>query len=101
MNRFKWAVVVVAAFALAVLIYAAGKATAQASAAKVVRAQKFELVDSEGKERASLALLPDGSSGLALAARDGKVRGMLALKPDGTSGLALGDRDGKLIWSAP
>ena len=94
-NRFKWAVVIVAAFALAALIYAAGKATAQAPAAAVIRAQKFELVDSQGKVRAGLGLLSNGSPSLALLDSGGKVRTGLGLRADGSSWLTLADSRGK------
>lgn len=55
MNRVRWPVVVVAAclvVTVAAVAYAAGKV----SAPKVLRAQKFELVDAEGVVRASLSM---------------------------------------------
>jgi len=91
---------------------------------EVVRAQQFELVDSQGKVRALLAMLPDGgpilalydkggkaaanlsllpgeSPMLALHDSGGKTRALLNVRPDGSPMLALFDREGKVIWQAP
>jgi hypothetical protein len=89
-NRFKWAVVVLAGCALAALVYAAGKASAEAPAATVVRAQRFVLVDSEGRERAELGLVQGGPC-LRLLDNDGKPRAALMLASDGSPQLSLKD----------
>jgi len=62
---------------------------------KVVTAQEFRLVDSEGKTRASLAAQADGSTGIALIDKDGKRRAVLRLRADGSPSLSLHDADGK------
>jgi hypothetical protein len=122
MDRVKWALLIALACASGVFgaaIYGSGRASAQAAAAKVLRAQEFELVDSQGKVRAGLSVLPDGrlalvlldkdgqrraalsvlangSPGLSLLDKDGKVRAALGVLPDGSLGLSLLDREGKL-----
>ena len=42
-------------------------------APEVVRAQRFELVDDKGKERANLGVADDGSPSLALHDQKGEV----------------------------
>ena len=99
---------------------AAGK---QVPVAKVLRAERFEVVDSSGKVRAALETLPDGSPGLTLRDKDGQMRAglllsngspglslwgkdgkggaMLAVRADGSPELALYDKDGRLVWQTP
>jgi len=72
---------------------AAGK---QVPVAKVLRAERFEVVDSSGKVRAALETLPDGSPGLTLRDKDGQMRAWLSLLPDGSPGLTLRDKDGQM-----
>jgi hypothetical protein len=71
-------------------VSAAGEA--QAPVSKVLRAERFEVVDSQGNARAFLAVLSDGSPALALGAKDGKIRAMLTLRPDGSPMLNLVDK---------
>ncbi|MBI3609963.1 MAG: hypothetical protein HY204_04565 [Nitrospirae bacterium] len=56
---------------------------------------RLDLHDSDGKPRAGLYLLPDGSPRLALFNGQGMHRALLALLPDGEPGLILFDKDGK------
>ena len=100
------------------------RAAVKAGVPKVVRAQRFEVVDSKGKRRASLSLGADGSPALnlldkhgkaraalsvgadgspalALFDKDRKVRAVLALLPDGRPLLAVHDKDGRVLWKAP
>jgi hypothetical protein len=62
---------------------------------EVVRAKRFEVVDDQGRSRALLSVLPDGSPGLTLYDGAGKQRAGLGLLPDGTPRLALHDAAGK------
>ena len=62
---------------------------------KVVRAQKFEVVDSNGAMRGIFDVLPDGNPGLVLVDKNGKTRASFSVLPDG-SGLGLFDKEGKL-----
>ncbi len=90
--------------------------------AGVIRAERFEVVDKNGKFRAvfylwegepSLALfdkngknpallaLENGKPLLALADKNEKRRAGLFLSADGEPYLGLFDQNGKVIWSAP
>lgn len=90
--------------------------------AKIVRAEKIELVDANGRARAWLEIDPDGNPGLFLAREncilasfslvgDGKprldfgdncsVRALLKVDDLGNPSLTLFDRSHKPIWAAP
>ena len=62
--------------------------------AEVVRAKRFELVDSEGKVCATLALDEDGCPGLHLCDREGHERAELALDMDGALHLTMRTKSG-------
>ncbi len=89
---------------------------------KIVRAEKIELVDANGRARAWLETDADGNPGLFLAREncilasfsligDGKprldfgdncsVRALLKVDDRGNPSLTLFDRDHKAIWAAP
>jgi hypothetical protein len=53
------------------------------------------LADQQGKHRAVLYVLDDGTAGLALRDKDLTRRNVLYLLPDGSSGLRLAGRDGQ------
>ena len=76
MSKGKWAVVLAVLVVLAAiaLAYAAGQA--KAAAPEVVRAQRFEVVDAEGRVRIALAMGGENgqSPGLALLDAKGKSR---------------------------
>ena len=89
---------------VAAIAYAAGKATSDVP--EVIRAQRFEVVDAEGKVRAVLALdrvllwtgpsrPPDGAL-LALYDDQGKRRAEISLFPSGQPRLMLSDAQGKM-----
>ena len=62
--------------------------------AKVVQAERFELVDSDGKVRATLGFTVEGREGgptLNLSDEDGKARAVLVLTPGGSPSLGLFD----------
>jgi len=84
---------------IGVLVGAAvvGVATSQQEevTAKVVRAERFEVVDAKGEVRAVLAVREDGTPHLALFDADGQVRAIVAVLPSGTPDLYLCDADGK------
>src|SRR5438552_329575 len=63
--------------------------------AAVLKAHEFQLVDSGGMLRATLKVLPDGMSGLALFDKDGNANASLNVLADGSSRLELTDKDGK------
>ncbi len=92
-------------------------------AAEVTRARRFELVDSEGRVRATLGLDEEGSPAVCLCDEEGNVRGGLCITSEGVPqlrmmtaagglraalgfgtswrpGLVLTDRHGVVIWSA-
>ncbi len=78
MSRGKWAMMTVAVCVLAAAVAVAYAAGTQAAVPvqEVVKAQRFELVDAEGKARAVLAL-KDGDPGLVLLDKDGRPRAWL------------------------
>ena len=128
MSRINWVVMVIVA-CVSGMVGAAMRAPVSvaapaAEAAKVLRAERFELVDSQGKVRVEwgvrqagtlvlrlyakdgktrtvLAVLPDGSPQLTLMDQDGKSRAAMAVGPDGSPELSLMDQNGKPIWKAP
>jgi len=53
------------------------------------------LYDQNGKARAGLSLLADGSPGLVLADQNGKERATLIVLADGSPSLSLADQNGK------
>jgi len=74
-----------------------GVATSQQKelTAKVVRAERFEVVDAKGEVPAVLAVREDGTPYLALFDADEEVRAILAVLPSATPDLYLCDADGK------
>ena len=89
---------------------------------EVIRAERFEVVDKDGKRRAALALvkgepslalfnqngnpraglaLVKGEPILVLADENVKGRAILSLIPDGEPSLIFSDKDGETIWEAP
>src|SRR5712692_8737214 len=64
---------------------------------KVLQAEKFEVVDRDGKLRAVLGTDPSGSVNLLLYDRAGKQgAGQFGMLPNGNSGLLLYDQAGKI-----
>ena len=59
------------------------------AAAEVIRAKRFELVDSEGNVRATLQLDEAGAPGLALFDEEGRARAALVLGGEGIPRLNL------------
>ena len=75
---------------------------------KSIRAERFEVMDSDGKLRIALGLLPldtapQGSPSLRLFGKDGKLRAVLDLAPtlNDLPGMAFYDKDGNVVWSTP
>jgi len=67
---------------------------------EIVRAKKFELVDSKGRVRALFEMTPADEPRLVFADRAGKIQAMLSIEPvprerDGIPALALFDKAGK------
>ena len=86
----RWMIAVMAVSLVAAVVaiaYAAGKTPAP----EVIRAQRFELVDAEGRLRAVLT-----DAGLVLYDEKGKSRATLSLDTDGRPTLSLSDERGKL-----
>lgn len=63
------------------------------SIATVLKAERFEVVDKEGKPRALLGVLGNGEPGLQLYDQDENGRVDLSLNPGGRPGLELSDRN--------
>lgn len=72
--------------ALTSLVVVSGPAFAQKD--KVISAQKFAVVDADGKERGSFAVT-DGTVSLALLGKEGQARGSFAAGVDGLTALTL------------
>jgi len=62
---------------------------------KEVRAKDFRLVDKDGRTRADLGLLADGSPALTFFDKDRKARVLLGVANDGSPILLFFDKDGK------
>ena len=65
-------------------------------AAKVLRAERFEVVDQGGKPRALLGVLGSGGSGLQLHDQDENGRVALSLTASDRPGLELSDSNGRV-----
>ena len=90
-HRLKLGMLAVVAGLAAVVCLAATK-----PAAKVMRAERFEVVDSTGRARAVFGERSNGELGLAVFGKDGGVRAMLAVIADGSTELALRDQRGRV-----
>src|SRR5262245_40154787 len=62
--------------------------------ARVVQAQRFELVDESGRQRAVLGPTRRGDVGLLIAEPSGQVRAVLTVNTDGEPDLELLDENG-------
>ncbi|HSB81833.1 MAG TPA: hypothetical protein VLM91_23890, partial [Candidatus Methylomirabilis sp.] len=62
----------------------AGKARGKSKAPKVIRAERFELVDRTGTVCSQLMAREDGEPGLAVADADGKARVLVGMRQDGS-----------------
>jgi len=69
--------------------------SAKADAEKVVTAQKFQLVDADGKERGAFAVGGDGMATLTELSKSGDPRAVLGAGADGLTALNLAHK-GKL-----
>ena len=98
MSKGKWAIVVAVCVALAAVAMAYVAGQARTTAPEVVRAQRFELVDAQGKTCGGLWIGKDGAPRLALGAEaslcGGKDPSLLLLGKSGSSSLACG-QEGK------
>lgn len=94
--RLQWVMVIVAMcllVAVAAVAWAAGQA--KASAPEVIRAQRFDLVDAEGRVRGRLSIASSSGPALLLYDENGTVRARLRLSLDGSPTLDLYDTDGR------
>jgi hypothetical protein len=66
------------------------------SAPKVITAQAFQVVDSDGRPRAALMVGPDGNPALMLNDTDDNVRLGVSLVEDGTPNVGLCDKGGTI-----
>lgn len=80
-------------------LLAARPAFAQAAAEplQVVRAQRFEVVDEEGKRRGRFDSLPNGAVRLVFYDNEGKVRTGLLVATNGAPGLQFWDKNNKPV----
>ncbi len=78
------------------LLYASGSRHGAALTAGLVRAERFELVDSSGAERGAWYHAENGSSGIALWDQRGIMRVLLDFSSEGGEGITLRDETGKL-----
>jgi len=93
--RAKWVIVILAVClvaTVAAIAYAAGKT----SAPELIRAQKFELVDAEGRVRIEMSMGVNGQApGIRLLDEKGQRCAALSLLPDGRPGLLFLDEKGR------
>lgn len=74
--------------------------SAEAKDEKIITANAFNLVDSQGKLRAQLAFAKEGPPGLWLLDEKGVARVVLGLYADGTGHYGLQDKSGRMIQLA-
>ena len=102
MSGGKWAMMLAGAVVLLGVAggFVAGCSAPQARAQtpEVVRAERFELVDSSGTLRAVLGQDADGATRLRFLDADGTVRLVLALDSEG-GGLLMSDKAGRICAS--
>ena len=70
---------------------------------RVIDAEGFQVVDKEGKPLAHLGLGASGKTTVMLGYEEGKARAVLSVLPDGSAALAIIGPDGKsasLSWDA-
>ena len=102
MKRGRWSLVVAAGCVLLTVGmagYTVGRTKASSAGAEVVRAKRFELVDSKGQAYAVLAFQPNLAletmgPGLALHDAGGRIRALLSLNAGGNPSLRLWDEGG-------
>ena len=69
--------------------------------AEVIRAEKFEVVDKNGKPRTAIGPGDDEQPILVFADENEKVRVGIALRANGQPGLEFYNKEEKVIWKAP
>jgi len=69
---------------------------AKPQVAEVVRAKRFELVDSSGRVRVRLSVTLTGGSSIDLLDNEGQIRANLGVRFDDSPSLDLRDREGKM-----
>ncbi|MBI3697213.1 MAG: hypothetical protein HY238_20555 [Acidobacteria bacterium] len=69
---------------------------AQEKRAKVIEAEEFRLVESDGKPCGRFHVDKSGRPALFLFDKHGEVRAVLGVMPNGSPHLALSDKDGKV-----
>jgi len=97
MVKAKWLMVaIVACVALAAVMVGCAARQANPTTLQVVRAQRFELVDAQGRVRIDLGMGVDGSTPcVRLLDGQDQPRIRLSLRPDGGPILGLGDEKGQ------
>lgn len=78
------------------VLYAAGSGHSGLVTTGLVRAERFELIDSSGAERGAWYYSEDGSSGIALWDQRGTMRILLDFTSEDGEGLTLRDHTGKI-----
>ncbi len=94
MTASKWTAVTAACLAIMAVAVAYAMGSAKEPAAKVMRAERFELVDSAGNVTAILAADPDG---LAICDPKGRTRAIVGMPLGGAPALGLLDSGGARI----
>jgi len=61
---------------------------------EILRTQRVEIIDQEGKRRAWFGLSPQGNTGIGLYDQEGHVRAALSVTPDKVTGLMFTDQEG-------
>jgi hypothetical protein len=96
MTRIQFLLVLLAAFAGG-RVFAPAPAAAQGGARfKVLEAEEFRLIESDGQPAARLQIDRNGRPGLFLYDKHGEVRAVLGVLPSGAPHLALSDRRGQV-----
>jgi hypothetical protein len=96
MTRTQFFLVLLAAFAGG-RVFAPAPAEAQGGARfKVIEAEEFRLIESDGQPAGRLQIDKNGRPGLFLYDKHGEVRAVLGVLPSGAPHLALSDRRGQV-----
>jgi lipopolysaccharide export system protein LptC len=96
-QSLRWRVILI----VILLVIAAIPVTWFAMEAQTLESKSFVLVDSAGKERATLSVSTDGSPSLVFYDANGKIVAMLHTKPGGSPQLGLYSATGDTLFKAP
>ena len=66
-----------------------------------IRCQAVEIVDGNGRMRATLGVSKDGTTAIGFYDAEGNMRCSVGLTPQGEPAIIMQDQDKQLLWGAP